>query len=90
MSTLSLLKQELESMVDLGTDLGAGAYKALNAIRDYNEAKIISLEALKILCKRIQDEHFVSSLENMNEFETKVKRDELINQIIQEFDREIE
>ena len=56
MSTLSLLKEELQSMVDLETELGTGAYKALNAIKDYDEAKIITLEALKMLCKRIQDE----------------------------------
>lgn len=89
MSTLSLLKERLESMVTLEDDLGVGAYKALNAIRDFDEAKIISLEALKMLCKRIQDEYFVSTLENIDEFERKLERDELINQIIQEFDREL-
>ena len=89
MSTLSLLKERLQGLVNLEDQLGTGAFKALNAIRDYEEAGIINLDVLKIQCQRIKDEHFVSNLDTLNEFDRKLERDEIINQIIQEFDKEL-
>ena len=90
MATLDLLKEKLAGMVDLTDDIGVGAFKALNVIRDYEEAKIININSLKTQCGQLQDEHLGVTHENVGDFDRKLERNEVINQIILEFDRLLE
>jgi hypothetical protein len=64
-----------------------GAFKALNTIRDYEVDKIMDLESLKIQCKRIQNEHIGASIDNLGDFDKNLERNEIINQIILEFEK---
>ena len=90
MATLDLLKEKLTNMVDLTNDIGVGAFKALNVIRDYEEAKIIDINSLKSQCSQLQEEHLGVTHETVSEFDRKLERNEIINQIIQEFDKMLE
>jgi hypothetical protein len=87
MATLDLLKEKLTNTVDMTNDIGVGAFKALNVIRDYEVDKIIDLETFKLQCKRIQDEHISVNIENLGDFDRNQERNEIINQIILEFER---
>jgi hypothetical protein len=87
MSTIDLLKEKLTNTVDMTTDIGVGAFKALNVIRDYEVDKIISFESFKSQCKRIQDEHISVNITNLDDFDKNLERNEIINQIILEFEK---
>jgi hypothetical protein len=90
MATLDLLKEKLTNMIDLTTDIGVGAFKSLHVIRDYEEAKIIDINSLKSQCSLIQNEHLGVTHDTVSDFDRKMERNELINQIILEFDKMLE
>jgi len=87
MATLDLLKEKLTAAADMTNEIGVGAFKALNTIRDYEVDKIMDLESLKIQCKRIQNEHISTGIDNLGDFDRNLERNEIINQIILEFEK---
>jgi hypothetical protein len=87
MATLDLLKEKLTNAVDMTNDIGVGAFKALNTIRDYEVDNIMDLESLKLQCKRIQNEHISTGIDNLGDFDRNLERNEIINQIILEFEK---